>query len=111
MGRKQRAGQEAGPFVGDFYVLFNKKSEEIPELENEAMEMLKLWESGDKEVRALWKKMNNWVYKGFDETYEKLGIKFDVTYYESDYYEKGKKIAEDAYEKGLLKKNAERNIC
>ena len=94
-------------FVGDFYVLFNKSAAEHPEIEAEAHEMLRLWEEGDKETKALWKKMNNWIYKGFEETYDRLGIKFDVTYYESEFYEKGRKIVEEGFEKGILKKNAE----
>ena len=106
-GENKEPDKKPDHFVGEFYVLFNKKAADNPELENEAMEMLRLWEAGDKEVMALWKKMNNWVYKGFEETYEKLGIKFDITYYESDYYEKGKKIVEDGYERGILKKNPE----
>lgn len=91
-------------FVGDFYVLYNTKAQKNPELEKEAQEMLRKYEAGDKETLALWRKMNNWVYKGFNETYERLGIRFDNTYYESDVYEKGKKRIMEAVEKGLLKK-------
>jgi len=94
-------------FVGDFYVLFNQKAREDGSLSEEAQELLRKWEDGDKETRALWKKMSNWVYRGFEETYSNLGVSFDITYYESDFYDKGKKIVEEALQKGLLKKNAE----
>jgi len=106
-GENREPDKKPDHFVGDFYVLFNNHAKDNPELEEEAQEMLRLWEAGDKEARALWKKMNNWVYKGFEETYERLGVKFDVTYYESDFYDKGKKIVEEGFEKGLLRKNAE----
>jgi arginyl-tRNA synthetase len=97
---------EAKPdhFVGDFYVMFNLKAQDNPELEEEAKEMLRKWEEGDKETLALWRKMNNWVYKGFNETYERLGIRFDNTYYESEVYEKGKKRVIEGVEKGIFKK-------
>jgi len=106
-GENREPDKKPDHFVGDFYVLFNKMVKEHPELEEEAQEMLRKWEEGDKEILALWKKMSNWVYKGFNETYEKLGIHFDVTYYESDFYDKGKKIVEEGLQKGLLKKNKE----
>jgi len=106
-GENKEPDKKPDHFVGDFYVLFNNDAKENPDIENEAYEMLRLWEAGDKDVRALWKKMNNWVLKGFDETYDRLGIKFDVVQYESELYEKGRKIVEEGFEKGLLKKNAE----
>ena len=96
-------------FVGDFYVLFEKKyrveinrlikkghSEEYAKNKSpillKAKEMLSKWELGEKEVISLWKKMNKWVYQGFDITYKKLGITFDSNYYESMTYLLGKKI-------------------
>lgn len=106
-GENKEPDKKPDHFVGDFYVLFHKRAAENPELENEAYDMLKRWESGDKEVVALWKKMNNWVYRGFDETYTMLGTKFDVNYYESEIYEKGKKAVMDAFEKGTLKKHTD----
>src|SRR3989338_4011860 len=106
-GENREPNKKPDHFVGDFYVLFNEKVKENPELENEAYDMLKKWEEGDKEVLALWRKMNNWVYRGFNETYESLGIRFDITYYESNFYEKGKKIVEEALEKGIFAKNSE----
>jgi len=106
-GENREPNKKTDHFVGDFYVLFNEKVKENPALENEAHDMLKKWEEGDKETLALWRKMNNWVYKGWNETYDNLGIKFDVNYYESNFYKKGKKIVEDALEKGIFEKNAD----
>ena len=68
----------------------------------EAHEMLVKWEQGDKEVRSLWEKMNNWVYAGFDETYKALGVGFDKIYYESNTYLEGKKKVEEGLDKGLF---------
>lgn len=79
----------------------NKAKEEAP-LMKEARQMLVKWEQGDEEVRALWQKMNNWVYAGFDETYKTLGVSFDKIYYESDTYLEGKAKVEEGLEKGLF---------
>lgn len=132
----ESAGVKGDHFVGDYYVLFEKKFQEeyqtwqsTPEAERvfethrlgeqsgadffkafkqtyfneysrlgrEAKEMLRLWEAGDAETVSLWKRMNNWVYRGFEETYEALGVEFDKLYYESETYLLGK----DLIEKGL----------
>ena len=106
-------------FVGDFYVLFEKKyrleidrlikkgnSEEYAKNKSpillKAKEMLSKWEIGEKEVISLWNKMNKWVYKGFDITYKKLGITFDSNYYESMTYLLGKKIIEKGINKNVF---------
>ena len=106
-------------FVGDFYVLFEKKyrleinrlikkghSEEYAKNKSpillKAKEMLSKWEIGEKEVISLWNKMNKWVYKGFDITYQKLGITFDSNYYESMTYLLGKKIIEKGINKNIF---------
>ena len=103
----QSCGKKGDHLIGDYYVAFDKhyKSEISELMENgmtkeeaeassplmaEAREMLVKWEAGDKEVRALWEKMNSWVYEGFDETYKRLGVDFDKIYYESDTYLIGK---------------------
>jgi len=96
-------------FVGDFYVLYNKKLKQHPELEKEAQEMLRKWESGDKETVELWKKMNNWAVNGFNETYNVFGIKHDKTYNESEHYKKAKDIVLDNLKKGIFKKDEEGN--
>ena len=106
-------------FVGDFYVLFEKKyrleinrlikkghSEEYAKNKSpillKAKEMLSKWEIGEKETISLWNKMNKWVYKGFDITYKKLGITFDSNYYESMTYLLGKKIIEKGINKNIF---------
>ena len=103
----ESSGKKGDHLIGDFYVLFDKHyKQELKELEEkgltkeeaeaqstlmaEAREMLRKWEAGDAEVRALWEKMNSWVYAGFDETYKMMGVDFDKIYYESQTYLEGK---------------------
>ena len=64
--------------------------------------MLRKWEAGDAEVRALWQKMNNWVYAGFDETYKRMGVGFDKIYYESNTYLLGKELVQKGLDMGVL---------
>jgi arginyl-tRNA synthetase len=91
-GRNLKPDKKGDHFVGDYYVLFDKKSKKDEDLSNEAQEMLLRWERGDKETRVLWKKMNDWVLDGFAETYKRFGVKFDKEYFESQYYEQGKDL-------------------
>ena len=115
----ETSGKKGDHLIGDYYVAFDKHyREEIKELMaqgmdeetakqeapliKEAHEMLVKWEQNDPEVRSLWKKMNDWVYAGFDETYKALGVSFDKIYYESDTYLKGKAKVEEGLEKGLF---------
>ena len=123
----EKAGKKGDHLIGDFYVLFDKhfkeecrqlqeqyekegmtpdaakeKAEQEAPLIKEAHEMLVKWEQGDPEVRALWEKMNSWVYAGFDETYKALGVSFDKIYYESNTYLVGKKKVEEGLKKGLF---------
>jgi len=102
---KGEPDKKSDHFVGDFYVLFNQKSKENPELEKDSHDMLKKWESRDKETLVLWKKMNRWALDGFNETYKKLGIKFDKLYYESDMYDKGKNIVMRGLKDGVFEKD------
>ncbi len=102
-GNSKKPGQKPDKFVGDFYVLFNKKTKDNPELEKQASEMLKKWEQGDKSTLELWKKMNSWAYQGIEKTYKKFGIKFDKHYYESKMYKKGKQIVKQGLKKGIFK--------
>ena len=97
--------------------LLNKKAQDFEQdfldnskLHQEAKEMLRKWEQGDKEVRALWKKMNDWVYKGFHVTYEQLGCKFDKMYYESDTYTLGRKHVEKGLEDGIFTKKEDGSV-
>ena len=115
----ESAGKKGDHLIGDYYVAFDKhykaeltelmekgmskeEAEAASPLMAEAREMLVKWEAGDKEVRALWEKMNNWVYEGFDETYKRLGVDFDKIYYESDTYLVGKETVLKGLEKGLF---------
>jgi len=96
-------------FVGDFYVLFNKNSNQ--ELEESAKQCLRKWEEKDKKTISLWKKMNNWAYQGFEETYKLFGIKHDKTYYESELYDKGKKLILDGLKKKIFYKKPDGAIA
>ncbi len=118
----ESSGKKGDHLIGDFYVMFDKhfKAEvkEIMERDNvdeeeaknrsilmeEARDMLRRWEAGDKEVRDLWAMMNSWVYAGFDETYRRMGVDFDKIYYESDTYLEGKAKVFEGLEKGLMEK-------
>jgi len=101
----QSENKKSDHFVGDFYVLFEKKLKENPELENEIHEMLQKWEAGDKSVRRLWKKMNGWTMDGLKETYKLFGSKFDLWPLESQFYNKAKPILEEGTKKGIFSKN------
>ncbi len=97
-------------FVGDYYVLFNKKIKTNKELEVAAHRMLQFWEKGDKEVLDLWKKMNSWALKGFKETYKKFGINHDVEYYESEIYQKGKEMVLEGLKDKIFKKQKDGSV-
>lgn len=104
-GKNKEPNKKGDHFVGDYYVLFSKKSKKDEDLKKEAQEILLKWEREDPETRALWKKMNTWVLKGFAETYERFGVKFDKEYFESRYYEKGKEIVLEGYKKKIFEKD------
>ena len=115
----ESTGMKGDHLVGKYYVEFDKHyKEEVKQLMEsgveeeqakreaplmvEAQQMLKRWEEGDKEVRALWEKMNGWVYAGFDETYDRLGVGFDKVYYESQTYLLGKELVQNGLDMGVL---------
>lgn len=123
----QSSGKKGDHLIGDYYVLFDKhyrqqvkelterytaegmneeearkQAEQDAPLMREAHEMLVKWEQGDNEVRTLWRKMNEWVYAGFNETYRTMGVGFDKIYYESDTYLVGKSLVEDGLDKGIF---------
>ena len=123
----QTSGKKGDHLIGDYYVAFDKhyraevaelkarfeaegmeaeaaeeKAKKESPLMQEAHAMLVKWEQGDPEVRALWRKMNEWVYAGFDETYKALGVSFDKIYYESDTYLEGKEKVEEGLRKGIF---------
>ncbi len=95
-------------FVGDFYVMFEKKR--TKKLEREAQDMLKDWENGDKKTLMLWKLMNNWAIEGFEETFDTFGIKHDKDYFESKLYEKGKEIVQIGLEDGVFQLGKEGEV-
>lgn len=113
------SGKKGDHLIGDYYVEFDKhykqetneliaggmtkdEAESSSPLMKEAREMLRKWESGDEEVRNLWRTMNQWVYDGFDETYKRLGVDFDKIYYESDTYLEGKDLVLGGIESGIM---------
>ena len=115
----EKAGKKGDHLIGDFYVLFDKhyraeledlqkkgmskeEAEGASTLMAEAREMLRKWEAGDAEIRALWSMMNNWVYEGFDQTYKALGVDFDKIYYESETYLEGKDLVLKGLEEGKM---------
>ena len=99
-GKNRKPATKSDHFVGDYYVMFSKKSN--AKLEAGARELLKKWEAGDRETLTLWKKMNAWAYKGFNETYKRFGVKFDKQYYESNMYKEGKKMVQKGLGKGIF---------
>ena len=119
--------QKGDKFVGDYYVRFDqeykkeiteliekgltkKEAEKEAPLMKEAQDLLLKWEAKEPETYKLWETMNNWVYSGFDVTYEKMGIEFDKIYYESDTYLLGKKIVEEGLKKGVLFKKEDGSV-
>ena len=123
----ESSGKKGDHLIGDYYVAFDKRyREEVKEIKDrliaegvdeetattrakneaplivEAHDMLVKWEQNDPEVRALWRRMNEWVYAGFDETYKALGVSFDKIYYESDTYLEGKEKVEEGLAKGIF---------
>ena len=131
----EQAGKKGDHLIGDFYVLFDKhykeeckqlqeqyekegmtadeakeKAEHEAPLIKEAHNMLVKWEANDPEIRALWEKMNNWVYAGFDETYKAMGVGFDKIYYESNTYLVGKKKVEEGLAKGLFIRKEDNSV-
>lgn len=98
----QNTGLKGDHFVGMIYVRFDQESRLDEGLMDEAREMLRAWEAGDPDVRALWKTMNQWVIEGFEQSYERLGSHFDLVQYESQLYLHGKDIALDGLERGIL---------
>ena len=123
----ESSGKKGDHLIGDYYVAFDKHyREEVKQLVaqgmdeeqakqeapliKEAHEMLVKWEQNDPEVRALWEKMNSWVYAGFDETYQKMGVSFDKIYYESQTYLKGKAKVEEGLAKGLFERHEDNSV-
>ncbi|MFX0014259.1 MAG: arginine--tRNA ligase [Promethearchaeota archaeon] len=109
-GSNKEPDKKPDHFVGDFYVLFSKKIEKYPTLEEEAQRLLKKWEAKDSETIALWQKMTDWAIQGFNQTFDRFGVTFDKIYRESNLWEKGKEIIMDGLEKNLFRKDEIGNI-
>jgi arginyl-tRNA synthetase len=131
----ESSGKKGDHLIGDYYVAFDKhykaevkeltekfkaegmseedakaKAEAESPLMLEAREMLRKWEANDPEVRALWKRMNDWVYAGFDETYKMMGVSFDKIYYESETYLEGKEKVMEGLEKGFFFRKEDNSV-
>ena len=133
----ESTGKKGDHFVGDYYVKFNdilkaqakeiaakgtpledpekekervKEAEKIAPVQIEAQNMLRKWENGDPDIVSLWKTMNSWVYAGFDETYDRLGVNFDIIYYESDTYKLGKKTVLEGLDKGVFERHPDGSV-
>ena len=131
----ESTGKKGDHLIGDYYVAFDKhykaecdelakqyvaegmtedaakeKAKNEAPLIKEAHEMLVKWEQNDPEVRGLWRKMNEWVYAGFDETYKALGVSFDKIYYESDTYLEGKEKVEEGLQKGFFYRRDDNSV-
>ncbi len=103
-------GMKGDHFVGKWYVRYAVEAEKDPSLEAAVQEMLRRWEAGDPETLALWKQMNGWVYAGFEETYRRFGMRFDVFYYESDTYRLGKDVIADGLDRGVFARDERGNV-
>ncbi len=123
----ESTGKKGDHLIGDFYVAFDKhykaevkelvdkgmaqdEAEKQAPLIQEAHDMLRRWEAGDAEVRALWEKMNGWVYAGFDETYRRMGVSFDKIYYESQTYLVGRDTVLEGLDKGLFYRKEDQSV-
>ncbi len=106
----ESAGLKGDHFVGKWYVRYAEEAQKNPELEKEIHAMLKKWEAGDPEVVDLWKKMNQWVYGGFSETYKNFGLEFDKYYFESENYKLGKDIIGEGLAKKIFRKETDGSV-
>jgi len=106
----ESTGKKGDHLVGDCYVEYARMEKEDPSVLDDVHKMLVDWEAGDPEVRALWEKMNGWVFDGFAQTYKALGITFDKTYYEHDTYLLGKELVREGLEKGVFVKDPDGSV-
>jgi len=104
------SGMKGDHLVGKYYVMFEQKKAEHPEIENEVVETLRKWEAGDKAARALWRTMTKWCSDGQNATLKMLGVKYDKVYRESLLYKEGQKMTLAAFQKGIFSKDEKGNI-
>ena len=109
-GNNKPPNKKPDHFIGDFYVLFAKKSAENSQLEEEAHKLVQKYEAKDKPTLAIFKKMNSWAIKGMNQTYKRVGMKIQKTYLESQHYEKGKEIVLNGLKRKVFQKNKDGNI-
>ncbi len=106
----ESTGIKGDHLVGDCYVAYAKLEKEHPEVIDDVHQMLIKWEEGDPQVRALWEKMNSWVFDGFEQTYKALGISFDRTYYEHDTYLLGKELVQKGLDMGVFVRDPDGSV-
>ena len=106
----ESSGKKGDHLVGDCYVEYARMEKEDPSVIDKVHEMLVKWEEGDPEVRALWEKMNGWVFDGFEQTYKALGISFDRTYYEHDTYLLGKELVQRGLDMGVFQRDPDGSV-
>ena len=104
-GNNEKPTKKTDHFVGDYYVLFEKKKQDDASLEDQAQTMLVDWEHGKKETVTLWKKMNKWAFEGYEETFKRFGLQLDKNYYESKVYTKGREIILQGLTDGIFTKD------
>lgn len=104
------AGIKGDKLVGKYYVAFDKAYKEDESLLEEAKALLIKWEEGEQQTVSLWEKLNNWVYDGFEDTYQKIGVSFDKIYYESNTYLLGKDIVQEGLNQGVFEKREDNSI-
>jgi len=107
----EQTGEHPDFFVGRYYIKFEEELKKDPTLKDQVQEMLIKWEDGDETVHKLWKKMNGWTLAGHAKTYERQGIKFEKSYYESETYQQGKEIAEEGLKKNVFFKKDDGTIA
>ena len=106
----ESTGKKGDHLVGDCYVAYAQMEKEDPSVLDDVHAMLVKWEEGDPEVRALWQKMNGWVFDGFEQTYKALGITFDKVYYESQTYLLGKELVQKGLDMGVFVREADGSV-
>ena len=106
----ESSGKKGDHLVGDCYVEYARMEKEDPSVIDKVHDMLVKWEEGDPEVRALWEKMNGWVFDGFEQTYKALGISFDRTYYEHDTYLLGKELVQRGLDMGVFQRDPDGSV-
>ena len=104
-GNNEEPTKQPDHYVGDFYIMYEQKEQEDPELKEEVAEMFRKLEAGDKETHALWEKIVGWSKEGWERTYADQGVEFDVWFHQHDYKDSGKEVVQLALDKGIAEKD------